>query len=121
MLDTLLCQCLTYVGDREPTLERVNDAFNFAAKEIRLDYSGDRALVVFLILFLILRVMKLVPLIMRLRPRYYALIDSCSLPLPWLSTLMKRAKVPNISFMPIDTSWERILIQRKTNALMLRR
>ncbi|ELY20250.1 hypothetical protein ACK8HJ_05565 [Vreelandella titanicae] len=43
MLDTLLRRCRTYVGEREPTLERVNDAFNFAAEEIRLDYSGDRA------------------------------------------------------------------------------
>ncbi|MBS3670010.1 hypothetical protein [Vreelandella boliviensis] len=43
MLDTLLRRCRSYVGENEPTLERVNDAFNFAAEEIRLDFSGDRA------------------------------------------------------------------------------
>ncbi|NYT75258.1 hypothetical protein HZU72_23020 [Halomonas sp. QX-2] len=43
IIDTLLRRCRSFVGDHEPALERVNDAFIFAVNEIRLDYSDSRA------------------------------------------------------------------------------
>ncbi|KAE8436992.1 MULTISPECIES: hypothetical protein [Halomonadaceae] len=43
MIDALLRRCRSFVGEHEPTLERVNDALIFAINEIRLDYSNNRA------------------------------------------------------------------------------
>ncbi|MEL7968646.1 hypothetical protein AAG587_19985 [Vreelandella neptunia] len=43
VIDALLRRCRSFVGQHEPTLERVNDAFIFAADEVRLDYPDDKS------------------------------------------------------------------------------